>query len=84
MCWQDTAGWANTPVPDSGAPQARQSEPRMAATMAGMARRSVEISTGEMPDVGRLLDLFHDWTPDAATRERILATNPAQLYGFPA
>jgi predicted TIM-barrel fold metal-dependent hydrolase len=39
---------------------------------------------GEMPDVGHLLDLFQEWTPDAATRRRILVTNPARLYGFPA
>jgi 2-pyrone-4,6-dicarboxylate lactonase len=38
---------------------------------------------GEMPDVGHLLDLFQEWTPDAATRRRILVTNPARLYGFP-
>jgi 2-pyrone-4,6-dicarboxylate lactonase len=37
---------------------------------------------GEMPDAGRLFDLFHAWTPDEATRQRILVTNPAQLYGF--
>jgi predicted TIM-barrel fold metal-dependent hydrolase len=36
-----------------------------------------------MPDVGHLFELFHDWTPDAATRERILMENPARLYGFP-
>ena len=39
---------------------------------------------GDMPDAGKLLDLFNEWTPDAATRKRILADNPAQLYGFPA
>jgi predicted TIM-barrel fold metal-dependent hydrolase len=38
---------------------------------------------GEMPDAGRLLDLFAEWTPDAATRRRILVENPARLYGFP-
>jgi predicted TIM-barrel fold metal-dependent hydrolase len=38
---------------------------------------------GEMPDAGRLLDLFHAWTPDAETRRRILSANPARLYGFP-
>jgi predicted TIM-barrel fold metal-dependent hydrolase len=38
---------------------------------------------GEMPDVGHLLDLFQAWTPDEATRARILVTNPARLYGFP-
>jgi predicted TIM-barrel fold metal-dependent hydrolase len=39
---------------------------------------------GEMPDVGHLLDLFQAWTPDEATRTRILVTNPARLYGFRA
>ena len=39
---------------------------------------------GEMPDVGHLFELFQAWTPDEATRTRIVATNPAQLYGFPA
>ena len=38
---------------------------------------------GEMPDAGHLLDLFYEWTPDAATRHRILVDNPARLYGFP-
>jgi predicted TIM-barrel fold metal-dependent hydrolase len=36
-----------------------------------------------MPDVGHLLDLFQQWTPDEATRRRILVANPARLYGFP-
>jgi predicted TIM-barrel fold metal-dependent hydrolase len=36
-----------------------------------------------MPDVGHLLDLFQEWTPDAATRHRILVDNPARLYDFP-
>ena len=35
------------------------------------------------PDAGALLDLFHDWVPDAAVRQRILVDNPAALYGFP-
>ncbi|HZN27775.1 MAG TPA: amidohydrolase family protein [Xanthobacteraceae bacterium] len=37
----------------------------------------------EMPDVGHLLDLFQQWTPDQAIRRRILVDNPARLYGFP-
>jgi predicted TIM-barrel fold metal-dependent hydrolase len=37
---------------------------------------------GEMPDAGRLLDLFNDWPPDAAIRKRILLDNTARLYGF--
>ena len=38
---------------------------------------------GAMPDAGHLLDLFHDWTPDAGARQRILVDNPARLYDFP-
>jgi predicted TIM-barrel fold metal-dependent hydrolase len=38
---------------------------------------------GEMPDAGHLFELFQMWTPDLATRHRILVTNPANLYGFP-
>jgi 2-pyrone-4,6-dicarboxylate lactonase len=36
----------------------------------------------DMPDDGRLLDLFNAWTPDARVREKILVANPARLYGF--
>jgi D-galactarolactone isomerase len=38
----------------------------------------------EKPDEAVLLDLMLDWAPDTATRNRILADNPAKLYGFPA
>jgi len=38
---------------------------------------------GPRPDAASLLELFWQWTPDAATREAILVTNPARLYGFP-
>lgn len=34
------------------------------------------------PDDAVLLDLMLDWAPDERTRNRILATNPAELYGF--
>jgi predicted TIM-barrel fold metal-dependent hydrolase len=37
---------------------------------------------GEMPEAGQLFELFQMWTPDEATRQRILVTNPALLYGF--
>jgi predicted TIM-barrel fold metal-dependent hydrolase len=37
---------------------------------------------GEMPDAGHLFDLFHAWTPNEASRQRILVDNPAALYGF--
>ena len=38
---------------------------------------------GEMPNAGHLYELFHDWTPDAEVRRKILVDNPARLYGFP-
>jgi D-galactarolactone isomerase len=34
------------------------------------------------PDEAVLLDLLLDWADDDATRRRILADNPAKLYGF--
>ncbi|MFG6592837.1 amidohydrolase family protein [Sulfitobacter sp. 1A12157] len=36
----------------------------------------------DMPNDGALLNMLDDWAPDAATRDRILADNPARLYGF--
>ena len=37
---------------------------------------------GDIPDDAMLLDTLLDWAPDDATRRRILADNPAKLYGF--
>jgi len=37
-----------------------------------------------MPNVGELLDLFGEWIPNEALRNRILADNAQRLYGFPA
>ena len=34
------------------------------------------------PDDAELLDLLLDWAPDEAVRRKILADNPAALYGF--
>jgi predicted TIM-barrel fold metal-dependent hydrolase len=34
-----------------------------------------------MPDDGHLLDLFMEWTPNEATRRRILVETPATLFG---
>jgi predicted TIM-barrel fold metal-dependent hydrolase len=36
----------------------------------------------EKPDDAVLFDLLADWAPDAASRHRILVTNPEELYGF--
>lgn len=35
------------------------------------------------PDVGQLIALFLDWVGDEDLARRILATNPARLFGFP-
>jgi len=35
-----------------------------------------------MPNDGAIADLLLDWIPDAALRLRVLADNPATLYGF--
>jgi 2-pyrone-4,6-dicarboxylate lactonase len=35
-----------------------------------------------MPNDGDLADLLLDWIPDAALRNRVLANNPAALYGW--
>jgi 2-pyrone-4,6-dicarboxylate lactonase len=35
-----------------------------------------------MPNDGALTDLLLDWIPDAALRNRVLADNPAALYGW--
>lgn len=34
------------------------------------------------PDEGILIDTLLDWAPDDVTRRKILADNPARLYGF--
>lgn len=36
----------------------------------------------QMPNDGDLADMFARWVPDAHTRQQILVTNPARLYGF--
>jgi 2-pyrone-4,6-dicarboxylate lactonase len=38
--------------------------------------------SADMPDTGHLVDLFDEWTVDAALRHRILVENPAALYGL--
>jgi predicted TIM-barrel fold metal-dependent hydrolase len=38
---------------------------------------------GPVPDAQRLIDVFLEWTPDAALRQAILTDNPARLYDFP-
>ncbi len=37
---------------------------------------------GKMPNDGDLLDMLQDFAPDEASRRKILADNPARLFGF--
>jgi D-galactarolactone isomerase len=37
---------------------------------------------GGKPDDAVLLDMLLDWAPDEMTQRKILAENPARLYGF--
>jgi D-galactarolactone isomerase len=39
-------------------------------------------SRQNLPNDEDLLDLLADWAPDEKTRKKILADNPAELYGF--
>lgn len=41
-------------------------------------------TSGFMPDDGVLVDLIERFAPDEATRHRLLVTNPAACFGFPA
>lgn len=34
-----------------------------------------------LPDVGKMVDLFDRWTPDAALRSKIFVSNPDKFYG---
>ncbi|KAF1066391.1 MAG: 4-sulfomuconolactone hydrolase [Pseudomonas citronellolis] len=40
------------------------------------------ISTKQPPNEGDLLELLYRFAPDPATRQRILVSNPANLFGF--
>ncbi|WP_439590201.1 amidohydrolase family protein [Hydrogenophaga sp.] len=40
------------------------------------------IYSGPMPNDADLVDLIPSWTPGAEAQEKMLVTNPAQLYGF--
>ena len=90
-CWVKISSWYHRS--QSGPPDFADMRPFAHALVAARPDRVVfgtnwphpnhyppEVS----PDDGDLIDLFCDWFPDAAARERMLVTSPAQLYGFPA
>jgi predicted TIM-barrel fold metal-dependent hydrolase len=52
------------------------------ATTTPPSRRPTDVTPMLQIDDGRLLNLLAVWAPDAAIRKKILADNPARLYGF--
>ena len=52
-------------------------------TLAYAAQEGTWMQPDMAPDGKTILfDLLGDWTPDEATRHRVLVDNPARLYGF--
>jgi predicted TIM-barrel fold metal-dependent hydrolase len=45
-------------------------------------KKSTDLNPLLQIEDGRVLNLLAEWTPDAATRKKILVDNPARLYGF--
>ena len=84
--------WVKLSAPYESAPGTGPAWPGVTA----LARALVAAAPGRMlwasnwphpgqaapPDGADLLDLLLDWADDPGTRERILADNPAALYGF--
>ncbi|MFN7086081.1 MAG: amidohydrolase family protein [Burkholderiales bacterium] len=86
-CWVKISSWYR--LSDSGPPAHADMKPLAQALVAARPDRVVwgsnwphPVWNGFMPNDGDLLDMFCDWIPDEATRRRILADNPARLYGF--
>jgi predicted TIM-barrel fold metal-dependent hydrolase len=52
------------------------------ATTTPADRRPTDVTPMLQIDDGRLLNQLAVWAPDAAIRKKILADNPARLYGF--
>jgi predicted TIM-barrel fold metal-dependent hydrolase len=74
-------------VSSAGQPWA-DAEPNVKALVAAAPERCVwgtdwpHPQMDPVPEAAVQFDYFVDWVPDAATRQRILVTNPARLYGF--
>ena len=85
--WVKISSWYRRS--DAGAPDYADMKPLAQALVEARADRCVwgtnwphpECDVA-MPNDGDLVDLFCDWVPHRAARERIFVANPAQLYGF--
>ena len=86
-CWVKLSGPYETSK--TGAPQYEDVGRLARALIARAPERMLWASNwphptapGGPPDEADLLDLLLDWAPDEGTRRKILADNPAELYGF--
>jgi predicted TIM-barrel fold metal-dependent hydrolase len=89
-CWVKISSWYGRS--DAGPPDYADMKPLAQALVAARPDRVLfgtnwphpnRFGADGMPDEGDLVDLFCDWVPDAAQRQRILVANPVALYGFP-
>jgi predicted TIM-barrel fold metal-dependent hydrolase len=90
-CWVKLSSWYRRS--DSGAPDYADMKPVMQALIDARPDRAVFgtnwphpslFAPSVIPNDGDLVDMFCDWVPDSALRQRILVDNPARLYGFDA
>ncbi len=89
-CWVKISGWYHASA--SGRPDYADIRP-MAHELAAVKPDRLVFGTnwphssgdvhGWIPEDADLVDVFCNWFPDSAMRQRILVHNPAKLYGFP-
>lgn len=88
-CWVKISSWYR--LSDAGPPDWLDMKPMAQALVAARPDRLVwgsnwphsnRYHAKDIPNDGDLVDAFCDWIPDAAVREKIFVSNPAQLYGF--
>jgi D-galactarolactone isomerase len=77
-CWVKLAAYYETSK--TGAPK-YEDVARLAKVL---IRHAPSAPTDNRPDDADLLDLLLDWAPEEIMRRKILADNPAQLFGFKA
>lgn len=88
-CWTKISSWYRRS--DAGEPDYADMRPIVEALVEARRDRLVFgtnwphpalFAPEKMPNDGALIDLFCDWVPDEAIRQRIFSDNPARLYGF--
>jgi len=88
-CWVKISSWYRRS--SAGAPLYRDMKPLVDALVKSRPDRLLFGSNWPhpnlfppdvVPDEGDLVDVFNDWVPDVAQRQKILVRNPEILYGF--